>query len=266
MAKIFGLNGVITGRQGNNVFAIRSGKQLVRKYQPVVFNPNTDAQVAVRSRMKLLSQLSAIMATAIAIPNNGMKSARNQFSSINFPATSYAGGKADIDLTRVKLTKGVLALANLNAVRAASTTINANILGVNPDDPFADVDRVEYFAFVQLSDGTLRLAQKASSSTAEGGFPVVLRMQSNKKAIVYAYGVRFNSQVARVSYGDISVVEASDIARLISSRALLESEVSLTDTKAAVVPMQSSQAIANEHRDDEDEEEPEVRKTKKNTK
>lgn len=242
MAKIHGLNGVVTGRQGNNVFAVRAGEQILRKYQPVVFNPNTEAQVATRARMKLMSQLSSVMASAIAIPREGMKSARNQFVSINYPASTFTGGNADIDLTKVKLTKGVIPVAGLVATRAAANVIEAHMLGVSSSDPFSDVDRVEYFVFVEQSDGTLRLSQKASSSTLEGGFPVTLNAASNRKAIVYAYGVRFNSEAARVAYGNISVVEADDIARLISSRVLLESDVSLSDTKVAVVPQQSTQS------------------------
>lgn len=258
MAKIFGLNGVITGRQGNNVFAIRAGAQMLRKYQPVVFNPNTDAQVATRARMKLMSQLSAVMATAIAIPRDGMKSPRNQFVSINFPATTFVGGNADIDLTQVKLTKGVLPMAALSVSRTANTVIDAHFLGVSAGAAFADVDRVEYFAFVEQNDGTLRLAQKASSTTLEGGFPVTLTMGSNRKAIVYAYGVRFNSEAARVAYGNISIVDASEIARLISSRVLLESDVTLTETKVGVVPQQNTQTNASEPRGDEEEKETEM--------
>lgn len=253
MAKIFGLNGVVTGRQGNNVFAIRAGEQVLRKYQPVVFNPNTEAQVATRAKLKLMSQLSAVMTSAIAMPRMGAKSSRNQFVSVNFSATTFLDGNADIDLTAVKLTKGVIPLTGMTATRTAASTIEAHITGISTGHPFADVDRVEYFAFIEQADGSLRLAQKASSSTLEGGFPVTMAMGTSRKAVVYAYGIRFNNEAARVAYGDIEVVEANDIARLISNRVLLESDVSMSDTQAVVVPAQSTQANINEPRDGENE-------------
>lgn len=251
MAKIFGLNGVVVGRQGNNVFSVRAGEQVLRKYQPNVFNPNTEAQMATRAKMKLMSQLSAVMSSAIAMPRMGMKSSRNQFVSVNFPAATYLNGNADIDLTAVKLTKGVIPLSSMIASRTAVNTIEAHIGGINTGHPFADVDRVEYFAFVENTDGTLRLAQKASSSTLEGGFSVTMSMGTSRKAIVYAYGVRFNSEAARVAYGDIAVVEANDIARLISNRVLLESDVTMSDTQAVVVDPQSTQNNVSDPRGNE---------------
>lgn len=239
MAKIYGLNGVLTGRQGNNVYAIRGGEQILKKYQPVVFNPNTEAQVAVRARMKLMSQLSAVMATAIAIPRLGAQSSRNRFTSANFPATSYADGEADVTLTSIKLTLGVIGLQGLAASRSAANSIEAHIGGIPSGQPFADYDRVEYFAFIKQTDGTLRLGQHASSSTLEGGFPVTLAMGTSREVVVYAYGIRFNSEAARVSYGDVTVTAADVMARLIATRRLLESDVSTTETQAVTVAPQA---------------------------
>lgn len=237
MAKIYGLNGVLTGRQGNNVFAVRGGEQILREYQPKVFNPNTEAQVAVRARMKLMSQLSAVMASAIAIPRLGAKSSRNRFTSVNFPVTSYTNGEADITLTSIKLTLGVISLNPLIATRTGGGTIEAHVGGVPGQQPYADYDRVEYWAFVKQTDGTLRLGQHASSSTLEGGFPVSMVMGTTSEAVVYAYGIRFNTEAARVAYGDTTVVAADVMARLIASRLLLESDISTTETKAVTVPV-----------------------------
>lgn len=235
MAKIFGLNGVVTGKQGNNVFAVRNGEQILRQYQPVVHNPNTGAQVEVRAKMKMLSQLSAVMASAIAIPREGVKSPRNIFTSINYSAATFNNGQAGITLTSIKLTKSVVSLSPLIVSRNGSN-ISVNIGGIPTQSPFSDFSRVEYWAFTKQSDGTLRLAQKASSSTVEGGFPVTMDIRSNNEAVVYAYGVRFNNEDAAVRYGDVTVTPAETIAKLITSRSLLESDVTLTETKAEVVP------------------------------
>lgn len=239
MAKIFGLNGVLTGRQGNNVFAVRGGEQVLRKYQPVVFNPNTEAQVAVRARLKLMSQLSAVMASAIAIPRLGPQSSRNRFTSLNFPATSFVGGEATVTLTDIRLTTGAIGLQGLAASRSNAGGIEAHIGGISSAQPFADYDRVDYFAFLKQADGTLRLGQVASSSTLEGGFPVTMAMGNSSEVVVYAYGIRFNTEAARVAYGDVTVTSADVMARLIANRRLLESDVSTTETRAVTVAPQA---------------------------
>lgn len=239
MAKIYGLNGVLTGRQGNNVFAVRGGEQILREYQPKVFNPNTEAQVAVRARLKLMSQLSAVMASAIAIPRLGAQSSRNRFTSVNFPATSFVDGEAQVTLTAIKLTTGVIGLQGLTATRSAANAIEAHLGGIPSTQPFADFDRVEYWAFIKQADGTLRLGQHASSSTLEGSFPVTMAMGTSREVVVYAYGVRFNTEAARVAYGDVTVAPADVLAHLIATRSLLESDVSTTETQAVVVAAQA---------------------------
>ena len=238
MAKIYGINGVVTGKQGNNVFAVRNGEQILRKYQPVVMNPNTEAQVATRAKLKMLSQLSAVMASAIAIPRNGTVSPRNAFTKLNYPATSFENGQANITLTNIKLTKSVMSLSSVGATREGSNSISVHIGGVASSAPYSEFSRVEYWAFIKQTDGTLRLAQYASSNTVEGGFPATLAMGSTAEAVIYAYGVRLNSEAARVAYGDVTVTTAETMAKLIATRVLLESEVTVSETKAVVVPRQ----------------------------
>lgn len=239
MAKIYGINGVVSGRQGNNVYAVRNGEQVLKKYQPVVYNPNSEAQVATRAKLKMLSQLSAVMASAIAIPRNGAVSPRNTFTKLNFPATSFANGEATITLTSIKLTKSVVSLNGIVATRAAGNTISVNIGGVPSAAPYSDFSRVEYWAFVKQADGTLRLAQYASSNTVEGGFPASLPVGTSQEVVVYAYGVRLNTEAARVAYGDVTVTTAETIAKLIANRMVMEGDITLSETKAVVVPVAS---------------------------
>lgn len=59
MAKIFGLNGVLRGRQGNNVFSVQNGTQVVKAYQPVVANPRTLGQREQRSKFALAGKFSS---------------------------------------------------------------------------------------------------------------------------------------------------------------------------------------------------------------
>lgn len=59
MARIYGLNGALRGRQGNNVFSIQNGTQVVKAYQPVVSNPRTELQMLQRAKFSLAGKLSS---------------------------------------------------------------------------------------------------------------------------------------------------------------------------------------------------------------
>ncbi len=57
MAKQTSLFGKISGKLGAVVFSTSGGATISREYNPHVANPNTDAQINQRARMKLMSQL-----------------------------------------------------------------------------------------------------------------------------------------------------------------------------------------------------------------
>lgn len=73
MARIYGLNGILRGKQGNNVFSVQGGTQVVKAYQPVVSNPRTIAQREQRVKFALAGKISSIVPTnalvGMASPN-----------------------------------------------------------------------------------------------------------------------------------------------------------------------------------------------------
>ena len=118
MAKYYN-NKIKSGRVAGSVFAVRFGEVIERAYNPIVSNPNTPAQVEARAKLKLMSQLSAVMAPVIAMPRQGAVSARNIFTRENYQSATFTDGNADIAITSVKLTKSVVALPQLTATRQA---------------------------------------------------------------------------------------------------------------------------------------------------
>ena len=108
------LNGIVgkgSGKLGASVFAISGGEQIVRQYNPQVSNPSTDAQVTQRAKLKLMSQLAAALAPALAFKKNGLVSARNQFVSKNIGLCTYSDANgAEIDLEKLRITSGNTAL------------------------------------------------------------------------------------------------------------------------------------------------------------
>lgn len=230
MAKFYG-QGVKTGKLGASVFAVRFGETIERQYQPVVANPSTAGQVEARAKLKLMSQLSAVMAPVIAMPRVGAVSSRNIFTKENYSTAGYSDNQATIALLNVKITKGVLALPSLTAERSGNTVTVRLLQGVS-------YDRVVYCAFIKQDDNTLRYATSKVISVPgnDGYFPAEFTV-SALPLVVYAYGVRDNNDAARAVFGNLSVPTAETVAKIIVTRTLKETDISLTETVAINVPV-----------------------------
>lgn len=233
MAKIYGLFGSMTGKLADTVLSVRNGVQIARKYQPVVYNPSTAAQVAQRAKLKALSQLSAVMAPVIAMPKQGSVSGRNLFTKVNFPAVSFSDNTASINLTGIKLTRGVVSLPSPVA-SFSPRMINVSL----EDSPALDVNRVVYVAFMKGDDNSLRLAGSTvvnvagADNTYEGVIPV---RYTTSNYVIYAYGIRDNNENARTTFGNLTVADAALIATLIVTRTLTETDVTLSETRAILL-------------------------------
>ena len=231
MAKFYNSR-VKTGRLAGSVFAIRNGETIERAYQPVVSNPNTPAQVAVRAKLKVLSQLSAVLAPAIAMPRVGSVSTRNRFTKENYLLTSFATDTASIDLTNVQLTKSVVALPSV-VVQRSESNFSLSLSNVTP----LALDRVVYVVLAKSAGNKLRFVESTVVSTPGENFnfngilPAV-----PESCVVYAYGIRDNNDRARVTFGNLSVLSAESVATLLTSRTLQETDVTLTETRGVNVP------------------------------
>lgn len=221
----------MTGKLADTVMSVRNGEQLARKYQPVVFNPSTPAQVAQRAKLKLLSQLSAVVAPVIAIPREGAVSARNLFTKVNFPLTSYESDEADITLANVQLTKSVVAMTQVAAARATEN------ISVNVSGGTRNVDRVVYAAFIKQDDNKLRFFASTVIDTpgAAYSWPGTLPVTSSP-LVVYAYGMRDNTENARAIFGNLDAPVAEAIAKIVTSRMVSTSDVTFTETTGVELP------------------------------
>lgn len=235
MAKIYGLFGAMTGKVADSVMVVRNGEQIVRKYQPVVSNPATPGQTEARAKLKLMSQLSAVMAPVIAMRRQGAVSSRNVFVKENYGTTTYANNQADITLTNVKLTKSVVSFPTFSVSRTEGEIIIYIPESENPAN--LGFDRVVYVMFVKDADGSLRYAgsrvvnEPGVSSDWGSGFPA-----DSRECIFYAYGIRDNSETARATFGNLQAVTAETVAKLVVTRTLLESDITLTETRSATLP------------------------------
>lgn len=223
-------NKIKSGRVAGSVFAVRYGEVIERAYNPYVSDPKSEGQVAARARLKLLSQLSAVCANIIAMPRIGAKSSRNQFVAKNYPLSQYDNDQANITIEGVQLTKGVVAMPSIVGTRSEDE-INVQ-LGYSAQD----IDRVVYACLVKQVDGRLRVATTAVSTDEVNRFRVTLAPGTGAEAVVLAYGVRDNTEAARVAFGDLTVTTAEAVAKIIVSRVLLDADITLTETVGVTVP------------------------------
>ena len=126
MAKIYGMNGVATGRRGNDVFAVTNGTQIVRQYQPIVANPRTDAQLRQRARMNTAGRFSHLCPKSLlkAMPTENNRKNRSLFN------------KGLIDATTANAPVGGVYTATL-AAGAVEFSRGAGYLKSNASTPFA---------------------------------------------------------------------------------------------------------------------------------
>lgn len=233
MAKGSILMGKQSGKLGQSVLSTRYGEQIQRAYVGTIANPKTEAQVATRSRFKLASQLSAVMADVIAIPRVGSKTGRNQFVSATMDITSEAAGVAQVDLNAVQLTKSQRGLIGFTATRdTANDKINVALKGANG----SDLSRVVYVVFEKQNDGSLvQLAsQVVNTPGANNTFPAELK-GSTKSVVVYAYGITDKDGAASVKFGNLNAPTAEQVAKLLTTSSDTLSGVSLTKTNGATM-------------------------------
>ena len=244
MGKVTSLYGKTMGKIGSIVFSTSGGQTIAREYNPHVANPNTMAQVNQRARMKLMSQLSASLSPVLAMTKDGLVSKRNKFTKINFPASYALDGIAQITYENVQITEGNSALPALFA--QGSVNNNAMAVGVAISaNPSATINRVIYCLFKKSNEGKLEfITSKIITNrnlTADGfTFATAFEQLPIAEYVIFAYGMSDTSERATATYGNLNVVTASDLAKLVATRAISFSDYQFTQTRAITIASDGS--------------------------
>lgn len=225
MAKYFN-NRVKTGKLAGSVFAIRYGETIERAYQPIVSNPKSEAQVGARAKLKLISQLSSVVAPFIAIPREGAVSPRNLFTRENYPLVTYNNNVADISLTTIQLTKSVVGITN------PIVNVGDSELSVQLAASAGAIDHVVYVFLQKVSDGTLipKLSTMVSAPGNFNTFPTSYPSITDN-LVVLAYGLRDKSELARITFSNMVAPTAEHVAKILVSRVLGDNDVAVTETR-----------------------------------
>lgn len=228
MAKINPILGKLSGKIGALVYATQNGENIVREKAATVANPNTPAQVESRAKLKLMSQLTAVVAPVIAIKKDGNKNGRNQFLSLNYAKCGYSDDAATVNLNQIQLTKGVASIAEFTADRSSNSKIAVSL----NEDMSERLDKVIYVCMEKQADGTLNIRDsKVVAAAGQNGDFAGEMAYTDKAVVVYAYGMKENTDKAKASFGSMSAPTAEQVAKLLASRTISTSDVTLTSTK-----------------------------------
>lgn len=254
MAKQTSLFGKISGKLGAVVFSTSGGATISREYNPHVANPNTDAQINQRARMKLMSQLSACLAPVIAMQKDGLVSVRNQFVKRNFDSCYSVNGQAQISYENVQLTQGNVGLPQIKWV-AESDTGTPTLVAYFSDEPSTTISRVVWCLFRKTEEGKLEFVSSQIIETREGQAAnhyftgsfegVSIDEDSGALAadyVIYAYGMIDASERATAQYGNLNVNTATDIADLVTNRRISYMDYQFTQTRGTSANRGTSQS------------------------
>lgn len=243
MARQTSLFGKITGKLGAVVFSTSGGETISREYNPHVANPNTDAQINQRARMKLMSQLSACLAPVIAMQKDGLVSVRNKFVKRNFESCYSVNGQAQISYENVQLTQGNAGLPVINYYTSGEESPN-ELWVYFKEAPNVQIARIVYCIFKKTDEGKLSFIESkiVTERTTQGEagyfigiFDNLLIDSTNGKLqadyVIYAYGMIDASERASAQYGNLNVNTASDIADLITNRRISYMDYQFTQTR-----------------------------------
>lgn len=210
--KLNGFVGKGSGKLGASVFAISGGEQIVRQYNPQVANPNTDAQVAQRAKLKLMSQLAAALSSGIAFKKKGLVSARNQFVSKNIGITLFQESKAVVDLKSLQIAPGATYLPDLAIAQGQSS---GWVLKLGSAAPEA-VKRVVYVVCQSNPDEMLEIVEIKIGNTAGANRDFeVTTTSSNQGMFVLAYGVEDLNAAATAKYDTYVSAQGTTEAELL---------------------------------------------------
>lgn len=254
MARQTSLFGKITGKLGAVVFSTSGGETISREYNPHVANPNTDAQINQRARMKLMSQLAACLAPVIAMQKDGLVSVRNKFVKRNFESCYSVNGQAQISYENVQLTQGNAGLPVINYAVSSDGQSTPLLVWFN-EAPNIQIARVVWCLFKKTDEGKLSFIESKitidRTTQGEMGYfferfesaltdPETSKLQADY--VIYAYGMIDASERASAQYGNLNVNTATDIADLITNRRISYMDYQFTQTRGTSANRGTSQS------------------------
>lgn len=272
MARIYGLNGLIRGRQGNNVFSIQNGTQVLKVYNPAVANPRTEAQELQRAKFALVGKISGCAPSAafVGLAGSSARSRRANFVSrcvraavATATADSYTANIAYSDIlfstgALDKYSTGVTATASITSSGLVTVTIPTMALFSNAPAGYGEMVVVGCFDGSSSPLDNFQVGLRNTSSASTFSFD----LRSNASAVVVVWYCPFvtSSRRAGMLSGYLGTNSTSNSIELIARVLAYASDAqwgnSLASTPILVNPINNAVSPSPSDRRDEDEGQP----------
>lgn len=215
------------GKVENLVVSQVGGVTIARAYQPNVSNPKTDKQVDQRARMKLASQIAAAMSPVIAIPKNGLVSARNAFIKKNMDLITAIQGTAQMMFAKIQLTNGSNPLPALKAEFSENGYFSFGLTS----DPGDSITRMVYCLFKKNANGQLQFFKSYVTDNPTNEKDYLMGEDGlTGEVVVYGYGIKDLSTAAKVKFDSYNIASGADVAKLVSTRTMSAGDYQFTKT------------------------------------
>lgn len=231
MAKIFGLNGIIRGRQGNNVFSVQNGTQVLKVYQPAVSNPKTIGQREQRSKFALAGKLSSATPSAAIMGMRGSspRSRRAEFVSVisrnALTSLGVDGVVASIDFEKIMFAQGAIpvysAVPTITAAWGGSTgrenirvTMTAMQVAAAAPAGYGERYVIALFDGVSYNLEEVRTGLRSSTTALE----VLFRVGTRRDVRVCVYTVPFVSNDAELAFRNSNLYDSENSVNILGSQ------------------------------------------------
>lgn len=242
MAKIYGISGDLSGKIANTIYTINKGVNIARKYNPSPANPQTEAQVESRAKLKMLSQLAAALKSAIAIKSVALKTSRNLFIMRNYLFTSFFDEEAQIELANIQFTASSVGMVGFKVDRVEGYGLSVELA----ESVFGMFDQVVWLMCRKLEDGRIVYqTSKVMDITAELPKAATILTDPHADCSIHCYGIRFNTDLGKAVFGDLIVPSAEEVAKIVTSRNVSPSDYTLTETRGLYLAAGATGAVTS---------------------
>lgn len=201
--KLQGMAGKGSGKLGSMVYANVRGAQIVRQYNPVVYNPNTEKQNVQRARFSLLTKTAAMVSSSLMFQNRGpLVTNRNAFIKANFGKFGESG-------TSLKFDELALTGSNIDDAVYPVVTVDGQTrqMTISITD---ETERLAGFGYAVVcipdqyeTDVWIRSSIVSASGSSEVSVSVQLPQTDNiSSVVVIGYPMMFKDSATKVSYGE----------------------------------------------------------------
>lgn len=229
------------GKRGGIIYYKVGDTILSREYTPKVANPNTLKQVQQRAKIKLLSQIGALLRPFIAIFPSSGKSSRSIFAQLNYPKITAPSTTAEIDYSSVSLTDSNQPITQVAKDVEFVPSGVRKLIGL-PEEPSQDIQRVFYYLFTKTDNGKLVFVDYYLSETRKSArlpyyfcwslapFDIDEQGKSTKDYVVFSIGMGDNSEQATDYWDSIDVPEIGYLGQLIAEGIITDADFYFTET------------------------------------